>query len=145
MSLIRDIARLEPRTRDAAEKALAALKGVGIKVWVNETLRTPETQAAYYAQGREPVDAVNAKRRGAGLWLITQAENRVITQTLKSKHLEGKAIDLVPMAADGGPNWGADKREYLKIADVVKLFGFDWGGDWAGSWDKPHFQIKEPS
>ena len=144
MSLIRDIARLEPKTRDAAEKALAALAGVGVKVWVNETLRLPETQAAYYAQGREPVEAVNAKRRGAGLWLITAEENtKTITQTLKSKHLEGKALDVVPLGADGGPNWAATKSEYQKIADVMKLFGFEWGGDWKGSWDQPHYQIKE--
>lgn len=144
MGLIRDTSRLEPRTREAAEKALASLAAIGVKVWVNETLRLPETQAAYYAQGREGVDQVNAKRRGAGLWSITAQENtKTITQTLNSKHLVGKAIDVVPLAADGGPNWGADRAEYQKIADVMKLYGFEWGGDWKGSWDQPHYQIKE--
>ena len=143
MGLIRDVSKLEPRTREAAEKALAAIAGVGLKVWINETLRTPLTQQAYYAQGREPIDKVNAKRLGAGLWMITLPENRVITQTLKSKHLEGKAIDLVPMNKDGGPDWKATKDKYQSIADIMKLFGFDWGGDWKGFVDCPHFQIKE--
>jgi len=144
MGLIRDVSRLEPRTREAAEKALAALAGVGIKVWINETLRLQSTQDCYYAQGREPVEKVNLMRRGIGLWAITAEENkRTVTNTRNSLHIVGKAIDLVPMDKKGGPNWGAKKDAYQGIADIMKLFGFDWGGDWKGFVDCPHFQIKD--
>jgi hypothetical protein len=143
MGLIRDVSRLEPRTREAAEKALAALAGVGIKVWINETLRLQSTQDCYYAQGREPVEKVNAMRRGIGLWAITDAENRIITHTRNSLHIVGKAIDIVPVGKGGGPDWNAPKDKYQSIADIMKLFGFEWGGDWKGFVDCPHYQIKE--
>lgn len=150
MGLIRDTAELEPKTREAVERGIAALKALGIRHWVNETYRMQITQDAYYAQGREPVGAVNAKRRGAGLWLITEAENKtVVTNAKKSKHTERKAVDIYPMTAKGEPWYKAPKSEFDKIAGVMKMFDLEWGGDWtnpktgASGWDCPHYQRKE--
>jgi hypothetical protein len=56
---------------------------------VFEGLRTRAIQAAYYAQGREPLEAVNMKRKAAGLYLLTaEKQNYKITWTMNSKHLE---------------------------------------------------------
>jgi peptidoglycan L-alanyl-D-glutamate endopeptidase CwlK len=75
--------------------------------------------------------------------VITPEENnRTITTTLKSKHIEGKAIDICPIKKDG-PWWNAPESEWLKIAGVMELFGFEWGGRWKGFKDNPHYQIKE--
>ena len=150
MALIRDIAKLEPATRALAETAVAVLKAQGIRFWINETLRLRSTQEAYYAQGRQSLEQVNALRAACKLWPITAAENqRTVTNTLKSKHLEGKAIDICPAKKDGSPWWTAPEPEWTKIASVMKACGFEWGGDWinpetgAKGWDKPHYQRKE--
>jgi hypothetical protein len=144
MGLNRDIQDLEPKTREAAIKAVAILKAQGIRFWINETMRSRPVQEAYYAQGRMHVMQVNAMRRGQGLWPITEAENgHTITTTLKSKHMEGKAIDICPADIYGAPLWNAPKAEYEKIAVIMKTCGFEWGGDWKGFQDCPHYQIKE--
>lgn len=150
MALIRDINSLTPAARDAAEKGLAILKARGIRFFVNETLRTRATQEAYHAQGRQPLAQVNALRSAAGLWPLTPAENKkTITDTLISKHMSGRAIDICPADLDGNPRWKAPQAEWEAIAVVMKSVGFEWGGDWnrprAGvmGWDAPHYQLKE--
>jgi peptidoglycan LD-endopeptidase CwlK len=144
MGLNRNLSDLEPKTKKAAEQGVAILKAQDIRFYVSETRRTREVQAAYFAQGRQPLAQVNALRSIAGLWPITEKENaKQITQTLKSKHIDGKAIDICPADKAGGPLWNAPKTEYQKIAVVMKSVGFEWGGDWKGFEDCPHYQIKE--
>ena len=144
MGLNRKLEDLEPKTRESAVKGVAILKAQGVRYWINETRRTLAIQEAYYAQGRQPREKVNAMRARAGLWLISEAENKtIVTSTLKSKHIEGKALDICPADKDGSPLWNAPKEEWQKISDVMKIVGFEWGGDWAGSWDRPHYQLRE--
>lgn len=143
MGLCRDLTKLQPNVQDAAEKAIAILKAQGIRFFINETLRYPATQKAYYAQGRVSLEEVNALREAAGLWDIGEKENeRKVTNTLESVHLKGMALDIVPSDKWGNPNWNATEAEYKAIATVMKTCGFEWGGDWSGSWDKPHYQMK---
>jgi peptidoglycan L-alanyl-D-glutamate endopeptidase CwlK len=142
MGLCRDITKLDPSAQAQARAALAELDAKGIKYFVNETLRTPEVQACYYAQGRKTLDEVNALRKAALLWPLTEAENgHTVTQTLKSVHLTGHAMDVVPADDRGNPLWSAPQARWTEIAAVMKAHGWEWGGDWAGSWDKPHYQI----
>ena len=102
MPVIRDPNKMVSPAKEGAIKALAACSSMSVKVWVNETLRSQEVQNAYYAQGREPLDNTNAKRKIAGLPPITDAENKnMITWTLKSKHSSGKAMDLYPIDKNG--------------------------------------------
>ena len=66
------------------------------------------------------------------------------TTTLKSRHLTGHAIDIVPLVG-GKPRW--DWPLYYKIAPVIKQVAKDlgveieWGGDWKSFKDGPHFQL----
>ncbi len=143
MGLIRDPNFLEPRTKNACFGALQELERLGIKYYINETLRKKSVQGCYWLQGRVDLDVVNLFRSDVGLWPLSQSENsRTITQTIRSKHLDGKAIDVVPMK-DNSPWWNAPIEEYQKIADVMKKYGFEWGGDWKEFKDSPHYQIKE--
>jgi peptidoglycan L-alanyl-D-glutamate endopeptidase CwlK len=153
MSLIRSLTSLDPAFQPRAAEFINRLKEAGLAYTVLETLRTTAVQTAYYAQGREPLEAVNAKRTLAGLWLITAEENRkVITQTMKSVHMDGKALDVVPLMRDGSIPWNIATQE---IADLWKQFGeigrsagLEWGGDWKPldrwgiGWDPPHYQAK---
>lgn len=66
------------------------------------------------------------------------------SQTLKSRHLTGHAVDIAPYIA-GEVRW--DWPLYRKIAPVVKAVAKDlgvtieWGGDWKDFKDGPHWQL----
>lgn len=101
---------------------------------VIEGLRTPARQAEIYAQGR------------------TKPGPKV-TWTMKSKHLEGKAVDIAPYE-NGKIDWNdigkfdAIYRAMMKAAaerGVVLRYGGDWDRDGKlrekGESDSPHFEI----
>lgn len=69
------------------------------------------------------------------------------TRTLNSKHLVGRAVDIVPVV--GNPlvvSW--EWKHFTPIIECAKAhalatglpltFGYDWG------WDAPHIEMKEP-
>lgn len=66
------------------------------------------------------------------------------SRTLKSKHLEGKAIDVVAYVG-GKVAW--DWPLYEKIAKAFKQAAAEldvnikWGGDWTTFKDGPHFEL----
>jgi hypothetical protein len=144
MPVIRDPNKMVSPAKEGAIKALAACASMSVKVWVNETLRSQEVQDAYYLQGRDILENVNAKRKIAGLPPINESENKnIITWTLKSKHSSGKAMDLYPVDKTGKILWSGKKSDFQLIANIIKPFGFDWGGDWdAKNLDLPHFEWK---
>lgn len=68
------------------------------------------------------------------------------SRTLRSKHLEGKAIDVVAYVG-GKVAW--DWPLYEKIAKAFKQAADEldvkitWGGNWATFKDGPHFQLED--
>lgn len=70
--------------------------------------------------------------------------NKGFSQTLKSKHLTGHAVDLVAIV-DGKVSW--DKEHYPPIAEVMKKVAAEqgtkirWGGDFKSFFDGPHFEL----
>ena len=68
------------------------------------------------------------------------------SQTMKSYHLRGKAVDIV-IYKDGKVTW--DLKYYKEVADVIKSVAkskgvrITWGGDWKTLVDGPHFQIED--
>ena len=85
---------------------------------VLEGLRTPERQKQLVAEG--------------------------FSQTLKSKHLTGHAVDLGALV-DNKISW--DKAPYFKIADAMKKAADElnvkvrWGGDFKSFFDGPHWEL----
>lgn len=65
------------------------------------------------------------------------------TKTLKSRHLTGHAIDVVPLVG-GNPSW--QWKDYTPLIKAAKniaaemnvrfVFGYDWG------WDAPHIEVR---
>ena len=105
-----------PAAQLAARRFLRKLDAAGLKYVVIETIRTADTQAAYYAQGREKLDVVNGLREKAGLEKITEAQNKnIITKAKYSQHQSGRAIDIVPLKNDK-PLW------VIKNQDDAELF-----------------------
>lgn len=84
-----------------------------------------------------------------GLRTIEEQRNLVHegkSRTMKSKHLEGRAIDIV-IYINGKANWDVDN--YRKVSQVFKQVAteediqIEWGGDWKSFVDAVHFQLKD--
>ena len=87
---------------------------------ISEGMRDPNRQAEMVAQGK--------------------------SQTMKSPHLIGNAVDIYAEGPGGQANW--DFEAYRPIADAAKaevaamgLGDFVWGGDWKTLKDGVHFQL----
>lgn len=84
--------------------------------------------------------------------LYTQGKSKCDGVTSKSKHQEGKAVDIV-VYIDGKPTW--DKEYYAYVAGAVLTLSnmqgvkVRWGGDWNSNGlfsdnkynDLPHFEL----
>ncbi|WHY76215.1 M15 family metallopeptidase [Neobacillus sp. WH10] len=111
-----NIAKLADNTKAAALKWHAFLVTNNIDILIYETIRTEEQQRQNVAKG--------------------------VSQTMKSYHLVGQALDFV-LVRNGDTDWNGYKRpEVQKAIAEAKLLGFEWGGDWSGFVDKPHLQFK---
>jgi peptidoglycan L-alanyl-D-glutamate endopeptidase CwlK len=112
-----------------------------------EGLRTEKTQSAYFAQGRAPLEEVNKARKAAGLYLLTsEKQNYTITWTMKSRHLEGLAMDILPARPDGEPTWDLAhyRRQFEIIRNAGREAGLECGADWPEAQrDWPHYEVKE--
>lgn len=66
------------------------------------------------------------------------------SQTMRSRHLTGHAVDLAAMVA-GKVRW--DYPLYTKLSAAMKASAkklnipLEWGGDWKSFKDGPHFQL----
>lgn len=66
------------------------------------------------------------------------------SQTMRSRHLTGHAVDLAAMVA-GKVRW--DYPLYTKLSVAMKAAAkklnipLEWGGDWKSFKDGPHFQL----
>lgn len=133
------------------ERSLKRLQGVDVRLinivkraiqlstvdfTVVEGFRTIERQRQLYAQGR------------------TDKTKPIVTNTLKSKHCTGHAVDLAPVDAHGHINWIA-LNDFDAIAKAMfaaakeQGVALRWGADWdrdgkpreRGEYDNPHFEI----
>lgn len=139
----RSIDDLSDKMKPIAKRFVDALVEAGIPHAVIETLRTSAVQIAYYAQGREPLEEINAKRRIANLPDIKADESkRKVTWTLNSRHLNGDAMDVVPLTARGSIWWTAPDDVWERIGEIGESVGLEWGGRWKPNVDRPHFQYK---
>lgn len=79
--------------------------------------------------------------------LRTRQEQAVLvrtgkSQTMKSRHLTGHAVDIVPLPVD----WNKTEP-FRAVAKAMKAAAkecgvpIEWGGDWAKFVDMPHFQL----
>ena len=67
------------------------------------------------------------------------------SQTMRSRHLTGDAIDIAPLDPDGQISWAWP--QYYKLEPFVKQAAknlnikIEWGGDWKSFKDGPHWQF----
>lgn len=126
----RKLEDLHPRVRVMAQRLLDDAAKAGIPLTVTFTLRSMETQAALYAQGRtKPGKVVTNARPGY------------------SFHNFGLALDVVPTELLQLPNWGDTPTHqpfanelWRRVGVIGKAAGFRWGGDFKSIKDRPHFE-----
>jgi len=106
------------------------------EILVIEGVRTRERQAQLYSQGR------------------TQP-GPIVTWTLESKHIDGRAVDVVQLK-NGTIDWN-DSKAFEELGKVMLAtakelgVGIRWGYDWnsngklkeKGETDGPHFQLED--
>lgn len=134
---------MQPRARNTWEDLQkdSALKEMGVdSVAISETRRQLAVQMAYYARGRMEAADVKRMYSAAGLYDPTEAECKTPnTWTLDSKHIQGRAIDFVPVK-EGRYWWNAPKEVWERIGEIGERNGLKWGGRWKNQ-DCPHFEI----
>jgi hypothetical protein len=126
---------LNPDTGDALYRALDELDKDGVLYFIVEGGRTLLTHCLYALQGRLgeiPQSDLEWACKEAG---IRPPGKQVITWTLRSSHLSGDAVDIVPLKG-GKPDWDSQDE---RIVLAMKKQGFVWGGDWKPP-DLPHFE-----
>lgn len=102
---------------DLAAVVVRALELSPVDFTVIEGLRTPERQSELMRDG--------------------------FTRTLKSRHIVGQAVDIVPLPVD----W-KNPAPFKLVADAMKQAAKElgvkitWGGDWVSFKDLPHYQIE---
>lgn len=145
--MTRDLKRLTPKAQELHARFAFEMARAGLLYVVTSTLRTIQEQEALYAQGRVSHEEVNRLRKLAGLSPIGQKEaSKIVTWTLKSRHLSGRAFDIALIGIDGKPHWN-DKisvnvnqvPDYLEAGIIGESVGLIWGGRWATP-DYPHFE-----
>jgi len=92
----------------------------GYRLMVTEGKRSLARQIALYAQGRT--------RPGPK-----------VTWTMRSKHISGRAADLVFLDKNDRPCW-SNAHPWERIGKAAKHFGLVWGGDWRTP-DRPHVEL----
>ena len=120
----RNLARVNPQLAARIRNMAADLKAQGITIAVTSGLRTFAEQDALYAQGRTKPGGIVTNARGG-----------------QSLHNYGLATDVVPLDANGQPNWNVGESTWQKIGAAGKKQGLEWGGDWTSFKDRPHFQM----
>ena len=108
-----------------AEKAVQEYGGIITEVW-----RSYQYQKCLYMQGRDILANVNACRERLGLPKITHNENKIVTTTLRSKHLIFLAFDVY-----------FKDNIYREFADKEKPKSVVWGGIWTNIKDNMHFEL----
>lgn len=123
----RSVARLAGVHPVLVRVVQAAIGMSKIDFTVVEGVRTPEQQKAYYLKGK--------------------------SKTMKSRHLTGHAVDLMPYGdLDGDGDFDQldkdiawEKQHFFPINDAMQAAAahlgvpLTWGGQWG--WDFPHFEI----
>jgi peptidoglycan L-alanyl-D-glutamate endopeptidase CwlK len=132
-----------------SKTSLARLKGVNPSL-VKVVLRAAEL--ATQTQDFSVLEGVRTKARQKALYAQGRTKKGpIVTWTLNSKHIEGKAVDLIPYPE----GWKAKTNKFNEIAALMfkaaKELGVTirWGADWdrdgkpreRGEFDSPHFEL----
>ncbi|WP_051567121.1 M15 family metallopeptidase [Priestia flexa] len=111
----KNLDQLHPNTKKAAYTLYEYALKNNINILIYETIRTIQQQQQ------------NIKNK--------------VSQTMKSYHIVGQALDFVPINEKGKAIWnGYNSPQIQGFIKYAKKLGFTWGGDWTTLVDSPHLQ-----
>ena len=112
-----NINKLADNTKAKAKALHSYCEQNGLQILIYSTIRTIEEQKQNVANGA--------------------------SQTMKSYHLVGQALDFVMVNSKGEALWNAyNSADCKKVVAKAKALGFTWGGDWTSFKDSPHLQYE---
>ncbi|MGX5854504.1 M15 family metallopeptidase [Dyadobacter jiangsuensis] len=116
--------------------------------FLTQVFRPRIVQQAYYAQGRQPLDQVNALRKQSDLAPISASENKKrITNSPPGvgKHEQdpAQAIDIAFLKKGSKTELNWEASNFEKAYVILHEFdgGIKWGGHFKTLVDRPHFEI----
>ena len=115
----KSLANLQGVHPDLVKVVMRSIEITSVDFMVGEGLRSKEQQAKNVAKG--------------------------VSTTMRSRHLDGHAVDIQPIGPDGKGSW--DWKLYFPLAKIIKQAALDvkvpveWGGDWKTFKDGPHWQL----
>lgn len=125
------------RVKEAALELIKRAYTENIYVKITSGFRGMEEQAALYGQGRKTY-VYNGKDYGDPTKpKVTNAKPG------ESTHNIGLAIDFVLVSEDGRQVLWDVNNNWIRVANIGKELGFQWGGDWTSFKDYPHLEMKE--
>ena len=116
----RSILELNAETKQKYFSFAEGMKAENIDFIITCTGRSPAEQEALYAKGRTK-------------------PGKIVTWTLKSKHIEGKAFDICIME-NGVPDWNVSNPDWTRAGEIGVSVGLIWGGNFKTTKDFPHFE-----
>jgi hypothetical protein len=106
---------LNPKLQAAIPMIMSDMVARGWQPQISSGIRTPEEQAQKVAQG--------------------------YSQTMNSKHLVGKAVDITDKRYGwDGPAADTNYQFWNDLGESAKRHGMQWGGDWKNFKDVAHIQ-----
>ena len=117
-------ARLSLVVPALAKKARALASVLSFPIRVTQGLRSWNEQANLYAQGRTNPGAVVTNAPPGTSW-----------------HNFGLAVDVVPMDAEGKPDWNLQHPDWQCIYSSARALGLTCGADFRTFKDFPHLQL----
>ena len=143
--------RLEGVDPRMSEIMTEAIKTSPYDFGIAQGKRSYEEQFNLYKKGRQwnPKSGIESDPSS---WEVG-GKDKIVTKTMKSKHLAGRAIDV--SVFKGGKYVKGDTTEEMQmyrdvgahIKSTAKRLGyekdFSWGGDWKKFVDAPHYEIKQ--
>lgn len=134
---------VDPIFAHKMKAVMSDLRGHG--AWmITAVLRTKERQRYLYSMGRSAAelseDGFDFKEVARFRKQGSKASGKRVTNTLKSKHIDGVACDVVPIV-NGAPSWDVPAATWALVGSAAKAHGLTWGGSWTSFVDRPHVQL----
>lgn len=114
---------LRPEVAALARRFIAQAKASGIVLVITRGYVSVEEQDGLYALGRTKPGQVITSAKGG-----------------ESVHNYGIAFDVVPLDSVGKAEWDTTSPSWVRLVEIGKSLGLEWGGDWPAFKDVPHFQ-----
>jgi peptidoglycan L-alanyl-D-glutamate endopeptidase CwlK len=104
--------QVQPALATKIKQLISIANNQGYLIYIDEAYRTQARQNQLYAQGRTTAGAI-------------------VTNTLNSKHTQGKAVDLMPVI-NGQPTNNLNAFNWQLIGIWARqVGGLTWGGNWS--------------